>query len=112
MTRENYYRNKKQQKILGVILGIVAVGIVAAVLWPEPKATHPMPPGFTEKAFHHQDARFKPEFVRLSRLEQLNENIETSIKTLEETLEKTQAENQLYEKKNRELQQKQALHDM
>ena len=112
MTRENYYRNKKQQKILGVIVGLVAVGIVAAVLWPEPKATHPMPPGFTEKAFHHQDARFKPEFVRLSRLEQLNENIEKSIATLEETLEKTQAENQLHEKKNRELQQKQALHDM
>ena len=112
MTRENYYRNKKQQKILGVIVGLVAVGIVAAVLWPEPKATHPIPPGFTEKAFHHQDARFKPEFIRISRLEQLSDDVKESIQKLEESLQKTQEENENLEKKNRELQQKQSLHDI
>lgn len=112
MTRENYFRSKKQHKLLAIIVGVVAVGIVAAVLWPEEKQSHPIPPGFTEKAFHHQDARFKPEFIRISRLEQLSDDVKESIQKLEESLQKTQEENENLEKKNRELQQKQSLHDI
>lgn len=112
MTEQNYHKIKKQQKLLLSLVLLAGVAIVTSVLWPEDEVEHPLPAGFTNKPFHHQDARFKPEFIRLSRLEQLNDDVKDSLKTLEETIQKTQEENQSLEKRNRELHQKQTLHDM
>lgn len=114
MSAKDFYKKKKQRKILAVLVGLACIAIVTFVFWPEEnkEGGHQTPPGFTEEAFPCQDPRFNADKVRLSRLEELNETIGNSIKRLEETIEKTREDNQLLEKKNKELLQKQSFHEM
>lgn len=112
MTKENHLKLKKQTKLLIALVALVGMGIVTSVLWPEEKIEHPLPPGFTKEAFHHQDDRFKPEFIRLSRLEQINDAMQENLQKLEVSLQEQKQENEKLEMRNRELQQKQSLHDL
>ena len=104
---------KKTQKLFsGVLFALIIGGIVTIAFWPEPPQTHPLPKGFTKEAFPHQNPKFNPEKIRLSRLEQQNENFEEAMKKLETALEQAQEDKELLEKKNKELSLKQNLHSL
>lgn len=105
---------KKQNRTVKLcILGLFAV-IVAIGFWPERKKEErfPPPPGSTEEALPHQDPRFSAEKIRLSRLEEDNESFSEEMARLKLKIAQTQEDNQLLERKNEELFQKQSLHDL
>lgn len=107
-------KHKKQKKVLAIIVGVLLALIVTISFWPETKkeTSYPPPPGYTEEALPHQDSRFSAEKIRLSRLEQQNELLSQNISSLELKVKQTQEDNGLLEKQNKELSQKQSLHDL
>ena len=107
-------KQKRQKKNLIFFLGGLGVIVVLISFWPEEKQEdmHPPPPGYTEAAFPHQDPRFSAEKIRLSRLEQKNETLAEGMTRLELEIKQAKEYNQLLEKKNKELFQKQSLHDL
>ena len=105
-------KKQKQKLFSGIIFGVFIVGIVTIAFWPEAPQKHPLPKGFTKEAFPHQNPNFNPEKIRLSRLEQQNENFEESMKKLETALEQAKEDNELLEKKNKELSLNQNIHSL
>lgn len=105
-------KKKKQKLFSGIIFGVFIVGIVTIAFWPEAPQKHPLPKGFTKEAFPHQNPNFNPEKIRLSRLEQQNENFEETLKNLETTLEQAKEDKELLEKKNKELSLNQNIHNL
>jgi len=105
-------KKKKQKLFSGIIFGVFIVSIVAVAFWPESPQKTTIPKGFTKEAFPHQNPNFNPEKIRLSRLEQKNENFEETLKNLETALEQAKEDNELLEKKNKELSHNQNLHSL
>jgi conjugal transfer pilus assembly protein TraB len=105
-------KKKKQKLFSGIIFGVFIVGIVTIAFWPESPQKTTIPKGFTKEAFPHQNPNFNPEKIRLSRLEQQNENFEETLKNLETTLEQAKEDKELLEKKNKELSLNQNIHSL
>ena len=105
-------KKKKQKLFSGIIFGVFIISIVAVAFWPESPQKTTIPKGFTKEAFPHQNPKFNSEKIRLSRLEQQNENFEESMKKLETALEQAKEDNELLEKKNKELSHNQNLHSL
>jgi conjugal transfer pilus assembly protein TraB len=105
-------KKRKQKFFAKALLGLFFIGIITVAFWPESPKNHPLPKGVTKEAFPHQNPNFNPEKIRLSRLEQQNENFEKTLKNLETALKQAKEDKELLEKKNKELSLNQNIHSL